>query len=55
MKYNQAALILIYLAIIWFSSLGPSRFLVAEEKGPHGLIRIGTFPFEPFIFSMKRE
>ncbi len=50
MRYSQAALILFYLAVIWFSSLGPSQSLAAEEKGPRGLIRIGTFPFEPFNF-----
>ena len=50
MKYNQAALILICLAIICLFFLTPPQFLAAEEKGPHGLIRIGTFPFEPFNF-----
>ncbi len=50
MRYNQAALVLICLASICLSFLTPSQFLAAEEKGPHGIIRVGTFAFEPFNF-----
>ena len=50
MKHSQVAFILVYLATLYFPFICPSLLLATDDKGPHGIIRVGTFPFEPFNF-----
>lgn len=52
MKKNKIFLVLFYIAALSLPFISPSH-LSAAEKGPHGTIRVGIFPFEPFNFVDK--
>jgi PAS domain S-box-containing protein len=46
---NKNVIFSVFLLFAFHFILSPSH-LFAVEKGPHGIIRVGTFPFEPFNF-----